>query len=109
MTTCATSETRGLRLSQKPLLAPVLRGYRRAEYFVGVTLWLAALLYFWIWWFNPSHHFSLFGSALTTYELAWITLMPVYLIVVFAGARQSVGPLRIPAGSRVAMVVTKAP
>ncbi|MBR2688979.1 MAG: glycosyltransferase [Aquamicrobium sp.] len=109
MTACTTSETRGLRLSQKPLLAPVLRGYRRAEYFVGVTLWLAALLYFWIWWFKPSHHFSLFGSALTTYELAWITLMPVYLIVVFAGARQSVGPLRIPAGSRVAMVVTKAP
>lgn len=93
----------------EPLMVPVVTGLRRVEYFAGVALWLCALVYFWAWWLTPAHHFSLLGSALTTSELAWITLIPGYFMAVFAFARKPTGPLRLPQDSRVAMVVTKAP
>uniref|UniRef100_Q6W2D5 Cellulose synthase catalytic subunit [UDP-forming] n=2 Tax=Sinorhizobium fredii (strain NBRC 101917 / NGR234) TaxID=394 RepID=Q6W2D5_SINFN len=92
-----------------PLLVPVLTGYRRVEYLVGATAWLAALAWFWAWWLDPGHHRDLFGSLTVTAVLAWITLLPGYFIAVFYRARKPNGPLRLPAESRVAMVVTKAP
>jgi cellulose synthase/poly-beta-1,6-N-acetylglucosamine synthase-like glycosyltransferase len=95
--------------SDQPLLAPVLTGYRRAEYIVGVCVWLAALIYFWVWWLEPQHHSSAFGSVTVTLVLAWITLLPGYFIAIFYRAQRPIGPLRLPAKNRVAMVVTKAP
>jgi cellulose synthase/poly-beta-1,6-N-acetylglucosamine synthase-like glycosyltransferase len=95
--------------ADEPLLAPVLTGYRRVEYFIGVALWFAALVYFWTWWLRPEHHFSAFGTVFATWVLAWVTLIPAYFLMVFACAVRPSGPLRLPTGSRVAMVVTKAP
>ncbi|NTG51508.1 glycosyltransferase [Agrobacterium rhizogenes] len=96
-------------IRDEPLMVPVLAGYRRAEYLAGTALWLAAVVYFWRWWFVPAHHVYLVGSILVTSVLAWVTIIPVYFIVVFYRARKPSGRLRLPAGSRVAMVVTKAP
>ena len=93
----------------EPLMTPVLQGYRRAEYLAGAALWLAALVYFWRWWFEPAHYVDLSGSILVTLVLAWVTIIPAYFIVVFFRAKKPHGRLRLPAGSRVAMVVTKAP
>lgn len=93
----------------EPLMTPILQGHRRAEYLVGATLWAAALVYFWRWWFEPAHYVDLSGSILVTLVLAWVTIIPAYFIVVFYRARKPHGRLRLPAGSRVAMVVTKAP
>ena len=42
-------------------------------------------------------------------DLAWVTLLPAYFMTIFYRARKPNGPLRLPVGSRVAMVVTKAP
>ncbi len=95
--------------ADEPLLVPLLTGYRRAEYLFGAAIWLAALTYFWAWWLEPRHHKDLFGSLTVTAVLAWITLLPGYFIAVFYHARKPNGPLRLPAASRVAMVVTKAP
>ncbi|MEY9784433.1 cellulose synthase/poly-beta-1,6-N-acetylglucosamine synthase-like glycosyltransferase [Sinorhizobium fredii] len=95
--------------ADEPLTVPVLTGYRRAEYLVGAAAWLAALAYFWAWWLEPHHHRDFFGSLTVTAVLAWITLLPGYFIAVFYRARKPNGPLRLPAGTRVAMVVTKAP
>jgi cellulose synthase/poly-beta-1,6-N-acetylglucosamine synthase-like glycosyltransferase len=93
----------------EPLLVPVLSGYRRAEFLAGAGLWATSLVYFWGWWLEPRHHVSAFGSIIVTAVLAWVTLVPVYFITVFYRAAKPNGPLRLPAGSRVAMVVTKAP
>ncbi|MBB5701205.1 cellulose synthase/poly-beta-1,6-N-acetylglucosamine synthase-like glycosyltransferase [Ochrobactrum daejeonense] len=92
-----------------PLLAPLFTGRKRVEYVAGIVLWAVAIAYFWQWWFISAGHNHLAGAILVTALLAWITLLPVYFIVVFFHAARPTGPLRIPAGSRVAMVVTKAP
>lgn len=93
----------------EPLLVPVFTGRRRLEYLLGAGLWVAALLYFWAWWLEPSHHVDALGSTIVTAVLAWVTLLPAYFIAVFYRAAKPNGPLRIATGSRVAMVVTKAP
>ncbi|WP_027229734.1 glycosyltransferase family 2 protein [Phyllobacterium sp. UNC302MFCol5.2] len=92
-----------------PLMVPVFTGWRRVEYLLGAALWVAALFYFWRWWLEPANHVNLAGSILVTAILAWVTLLPAYFIVLFFRARRPSGPLRLPAGSCVAMVVTKAP
>nr|WP_246249308.1 glycosyltransferase family 2 protein [Chelativorans alearense] len=76
---------------------------------MGGAIWAAALVYFWAWWLKPEHHFSVAGSVLVTGVLAWVTLLPAYFLVIFYRGRKPNGPLRLPAGSRIAMVVTKAP
>lgn len=96
-------------VQDEPLMTPVLQGGQRAEYIACAALWLAALAYFWNWWFTPSHHVDPIGSVLLTLVLAWVTVIPAYFIIVFFRAQRPAGRLRLPAGSRVAMVVTKAP
>ncbi|MEI5680677.1 glycosyltransferase family 2 protein [Mesorhizobium sp. CCNWLW179-1] len=93
----------------EPLMVPVFAGWRRVEYLLGAGLWMAALVYFWRWWLEPANHIQLAGSILVTAILAWVTLLPVYFVVLFFRARRPNGPLRLPASSRIAMVVTKAP
>lgn len=92
-----------------PLMRPVLTGWRRVEYLLGAGIWAASLAYFWRWWLEPTHHVHLVGSILVTAILAWVTLLPAYFIVLFFRACRPNGPLNLPQGSRVAMVVTKAP
>ncbi|MDK4716416.1 glycosyltransferase family 2 protein [Rhizobium sp. CNPSo 4039] len=101
--------TRAEVMKERALMTPVLQGRQRAEYVVCATLWLAALVYFWNWWFTPAHHVDPMGSVLLTLVLAWVTIIPAYFIIVFFRAEKPTGQLRTPAGSRIAMVVTKAP
>jgi len=93
----------------EPLLVRIFTGYRKAEYLAGVAIWTFALLNFWAWWLKPEHHIDLLGSIVVTAVLAWVTLLPAYFLAVFYRGRRPNGPLRLPAGSRIAMVVTKAP
>ncbi|MCA1443450.1 glycosyltransferase [Ensifer sp. IC4062] len=109
MTRVSTNDRTTTSQSGEPLLVPVLTGYRRAEYLLGAGLWAAALLHFWAWWLEPRHHVDTLGSITVTAVLAWVTLLPAYFIAVFYRAAKPNGPLQLPAGSRVAMVVTKAP
>lgn len=90
-------------------MSPVFAGSRRPEYLLGAGAWAAALIYFWSWWIEPANHVQLAGSAVITAVLAWVTLLPIYFIVIFYRARRPDGPLKLPVNSRVAMVVTKAP
>lgn len=92
-----------------PFLVPVLTAYRRTEYLAGSAIWFALLAYFWIWWFTPEHYVDFWGFFLVTAILAWVTLLPAYFIIIFYRARKPNRSLRLPVGSRAAMVVTKAP
>ncbi|PRD41302.1 N-acetylglucosaminyltransferase [Phyllobacterium phragmitis] len=93
----------------EPPMVLVMTGWRRVEYVAGAAVWIAALVYFWVWLLKPEHHISVFGSVTVTAVLAWVTLLPAYFIAVFYRGLKPNGPLRLPVGSRVAMVVTKAP
>ncbi|GLS39407.1 N-acetylglucosaminyltransferase [Mesorhizobium tianshanense] len=105
----ATQRTDAGQRSTAPLMVPLLTGYRRIEFLVGVFVWFAAVVYFWVWWFDPTHYVDFFGFLTVTVVLAWVTLLPAYFLAIFYRGRKPSGPLRLPAGSRVAMVVTKAP
>lgn len=102
-------QTRAPATQDQRLMTRILQGPQRVEYVACATLWLAALGYFWSWWLTPAHHVDAIGSVLLTLVLAWVTIIPAYFIAVFFRARKPSGPLQLPAGSRVAMVVTKAP
>ncbi|MEL4069167.1 glycosyltransferase family 2 protein [Ochrobactrum sp. GPK 3] len=95
--------------NKEPLLTPIFTGRKRVEYIVGIILWAMAIAYFWQWWLISAEHIHPVGSVLVTALLAWITILPLYFILIFFHAARPSGPLRLPEGSRVAMVVTKAP
>ena len=94
---------------ERPVYEPVLQGYRKIEYLLGVGLWLAAFVFFWNWWLRPEHYIDFLPYAVITLTLAWVTLLPAYFLAIFYGGRRVVGPVALPPGTRVAMVVTKAP
>ncbi|MBA8881468.1 glycosyltransferase family 2 protein [Phyllobacterium myrsinacearum] len=101
--------TKILKVVTRPDQIPVLRGYHRKEYAVGAVIWLAMLVYFWAWWLKPEHYVDFWGFTLVTAILVWVTFLPAYFIILFYRAQKPHGPLQLPIGSRVAMVVTKAP
>ena len=82
---------------------------QKIEFLFGSAVWLGALIFFWSWWFDPAHVISLTGFCSVSLVLAWLTLLPLYFLLVFHGARKPAGELTLPEGSRIAMVVTKAP
>ena len=92
-----------------PLLERILIGRRKAAYVAGALVWLAALTFLWAWWLSPDHVVGWTSFVAVSGVLAWSTLLPVYCVIVFYRCVRPVGPLRIPSGARVAMVVTKAP
>lgn len=89
-------------------LEPVFTGRQRIFYFLGLFLWLATLLQFWIWWLDHSHIVGMVAYSAVTLAIAWVSLVPLYFILIFLGARRVRPDAPLPAG-RVAMVVTKAP
>jgi cellulose synthase (UDP-forming) len=96
--------------AERPYFVPVFSGWRKAVNIAGIALWLAALAYFWLWWFQPGHIHTPGRWLLVTFILAWITLIPAYYIALFGRARLCVADARdLPGDPRTAMVVTKAP
>ena len=91
------------------LFEPVFAGRRKAVNLAGIALWLAALLYFWAWWLDPTHIYTPIRYGLVTVVLLWVTLIPVYFIVLFSRAQIPSRRARPFAANRIAMVVTKAP
>jgi cellulose synthase (UDP-forming) len=92
-----------------PLPEKILIGRRKATYVGGGLAWLAALTFLWVWWLSPDHVVGKTSFVVVSAVLAWSTLLPVYCLIVFYRSVRPVGPLHIPDGARVAMVVTKAP
>ncbi len=88
---------------------PLLSLRQKVIYGSGAALWMAALGYFWLWWLEPAHNIGTAAYLINTSVLVWMTLLPLYFLVVFLRARVSGPEVNLPEGSRVAMVVTKAP
>lgn len=91
-----------------PFLRPLFNRRQRAVYLLCASAWGAALVYFWSWWLRPEHVSGPLAYVLVSLVLAWITLLPLYFVLIFYFAKVP-ADRGIPAGARVAMVVTKAP
>lgn len=76
---------------------------------IWVAAWVAVLIAFWVWWIGSVEGKSAVRFWLNTIAVAWVTFLPLYFFSFVVRAREMRGPVALPAGSRVAMVVTKAP
>ena len=92
-----------------PLLERILTGRAKAQYVAGALIWLATLAFFWAWWLEPEHNNGTMSFVVVSALLAWTTLLPLYFVVIFFRSVKPAGPLQVSPGTRVAMVVTKAP
>lgn len=90
-------------------LVPLFDARGKVFYVLGVTAWALAMGYFWAWWLRSEHVTWLFGYIMVTLVVAWVTFLPLYFVAIFFGAKRIRGALALPEGSRIAMVVTKAP
>jgi cellulose synthase (UDP-forming) len=79
------------------------------EYVICVYVLLIVLASFWWWWLRPEHNIDTLTFLLSSVALAWVSLLPLYLIFIFGFSRTPAKNLPLPQNLRVAMVVTKAP
>ena len=96
-------------LDPRPMLAPVVSGWRAARYYLVIALWFAAAAWFWLWWLQPAHAIGPARYWIVTAAMAWIWGMQLYFVLVFLRARRSAAPDPVPGQWRVAMVTTKTP
>jgi len=92
-----------------PLLVPLMTGAQRLEYMICVAALIFVLFLFWRWWLQPEHNINTTWFVLSSIALAWVSLLPLYLIFIFSLSRVPSGKVPVPEYYRVAMVVTKAP
>ncbi|MBP9817324.1 glycosyltransferase [Candidatus Shapirobacteria bacterium] len=74
-----------------------------------VVSWLISVLYFWIWWLNPSNIISSYGLIVNSLLVSWTMLMPGYYFYFVSKMKEPTFPKTLPKKWRVAMIVTKAP
>src|SRR5436190_9909197 len=97
-----------VRQSEGAYLSPLMNHAQKVQYRILVVLLCVVLIYFWVWWLRPEHNIGTFSYVLNLIVVAWVTLLPLYLILIITRARIPT-QLPVPTGYRVAMVVTKAP
>jgi len=90
-------------------LRPLIVGRKRIKYNILTALWIAAALWFWVWWLQP-HHFA--GKpqfwALTA-GVGYLFFLQGLFMAMFRRAHVPAATPPDPAVTRVAMVVTKTP
>lgn len=94
---------------REKMLIPIMSSRQKVMQSAGAAMWLAACFYFWQWWLLPAHNIGTASYVLITAILVWFTLFPLYFLAIFLRGRMPIDELHLPAGSRVAMVVTKTP
>ncbi|MBK3639104.1 glycosyltransferase [Streptomyces sp. MBT33] len=70
--------------------------------------WWTALVCFWEWWLRPEHRTGWAGFAVNSALLLYLSLMPLYFVVVMLRLRTLDTSVEVPA-LRTAFVVTRAP
>jgi cellulose synthase/poly-beta-1,6-N-acetylglucosamine synthase-like glycosyltransferase len=90
-------------------LCPLMSRTQKIHHWGWLAILLVALAYFWIWWLRPEHNIGTFGYLINVIATAWLTLLPLYFILILTRARVPSPQISVPPGYRVAMVVTKVP
>ena len=92
-----------------PYLSPLMSHKQKVQYWIWLALILVGVGYFWIWWLRPEHNIGTFKYVVNSIVVAWVTLLPLYFVLILSRARIPSPQLSVPPGYRVAMIVTKAP
>lgn len=87
---------------------PRLRPADRVLAVLLATGWLAALVGFWEWWARPEHRVGWTGFAVNSALLLYLSLLPMYFVVVVLRLRVFDPAVDVPR-LRTAFVVTRAP
>ncbi|MDR9485535.1 MAG: glycosyltransferase [Sediminimonas sp.] len=95
--------------STSPYIRRLLTGRKRVKYLLLEAAWLAASLWFWIWWFDPAHILPGPQYWIITVAFAWLFFLQAFFIFIFHQAIAPAGNPPDPASVRVAMIVTKSP
>jgi cellulose synthase (UDP-forming) len=95
--------------AEPPFLVPLFRGRKRVAYLSLAIWWALALVAFWAWWLQPDHNVDSVRFFVNCAILFWTTVIPGYFVLVVSRASVPNPARAVPAGLRVAMVVTKAP
>ena len=95
--------------SKGSYLTPLMNRAQKFQHWCWIVILLAALVYFWIWWLRPEHNIGTFRYVLNLIVVGWLTLLPLYFILILSRARVPSPEYPVPPGYRVAMVVTKVP
>ena len=83
--------------SERPYLSPLMRLAQKIQYWIWLAILFLALAYFWIWWLRPEHNIGTFSYVLNLIVIAWLTLLPLYFILILSRARVP-APLPVPPG-----------
>ncbi|MEU9326406.1 glycosyltransferase [Streptomyces canus] len=70
--------------------------------------WWAAVVCFWEWWLRPEHRVGLVGFAVNSALLLYLSVLPLYFVVVMVRLRTFDPAVEVPR-LRTAFVVTRAP
>src|SRR5258707_1298237 len=91
------------------VLIPAFTSQQRVIHWLFLGGWAVALVILWSWWLRPEHRLNSFWFSVNSAVLAWVTLMPAYLLFVLGRGRIPSPAISLAPGQRVAMVVTKVP
>ncbi|MEU9735109.1 glycosyltransferase family 2 protein [Streptomyces sp. NPDC048002] len=96
-------------LTVRPSCFP--RAFSRLDRVLVVLLslgWAACLVWFWVWWLQPSHRIGWLGLVINSALLLYLTYLPVHFLVALLRIRRFDPAVAVPA-LRTAFVVTRAP
>ncbi|MFP3989793.1 glycosyltransferase [Streptomyces sp. E11-3] len=85
-----------------------LRAADRRKAAVLSAGWVAAVVWFWIWWLQPEHREGWIGLGVNSALLLYLALLPVYFVVAVLRLRSLDRFVAVPS-LRTAFVVTRAP
>lgn len=90
-------------------LVPLFTPSQRRVYWFQSALWAVAVLYFWVWWLDPSHFVGWPEFLFVTIPFAWISGLQLFFVAVLLNASKCGADDPVPGRWRVAMIVTKTP
>ncbi|MFF8809116.1 glycosyltransferase family 2 protein [Streptomyces omiyaensis] len=94
-----------------PFPSSFVRAFTRADRLLVVFLslgWAACLVWFWVWWLQPSHRIGWPGLIVNSALLLYLTYLPIHFLVALLRMRRFDPAAEVPT-LRTAFVVTRAP
>lgn len=92
----------------KPFFVDVMSKEQKLKFIGLITLWLAALIWFWSWWLQLDHIVTVWGMIINSIVIGWTLVLPGYYFF-FVYRMKIANPALNPPEGSYAMVVTKAP
>src|SRR5258708_11326389 len=95
--------------ARSSVLIPAFTSQQRVIHWLSLGGWAVALVILWSWWLRPEHRLDRFWFSVNSGGLAWVTLMPAYLLFVLVQVPLPSPPTSLAHGQRRAMAVHTVP